>query len=127
MGPLLKWGNRFTAKMIEVLFNTNSLSDVGCTFRLIHRDALEVLEPHFRAGANLFGLEMMLLGYRFSIASVQIPINYKQRVGKSSVTGDLWKAVKLGLQMMANVLMTRTILLSQTRLWVGRCRWIWSP
>ena len=130
MGPLLKWGNRFTAKMIEVLFNTNSLSDVGCTFRLIHRDALEVLEPHFRAGANLFGLEMMLLGYRFSIASVQIPISYKQRVGKSSVTGDLWKAVTLGLLMIANILITRlrleTILLSQTRLSVGRCGWVWS-
>jgi glycosyltransferase involved in cell wall biosynthesis len=141
MGRFLKWGNWFTAKIIEVLFNTNSLSDVGCTFRLIHRDALEVLEPHFKAGANLFGLEMMLLGYRFSVASVQIPINYKQRIGKSSVTGDLWKAVALGLQMIAIIVMTRlrreTISLSQLRWSVGvghagvygavcRCRWIWS-
>ena len=142
MGRFLKWGNRFTAKIIEVLFNTNSLSDVGCTFRLIHRDALEVIEPHFNGGTNLFGLEMMLLGYRFGIASVQLPINYKQRVGKSSVTGDLWKAVKLGLEMIAIILMTRLRLertfLSQMRLPVSvgrrrvyrmicRYRWNWSP
>ena len=100
MGRFLKWGNWFTAKIIEVLFNTNSLSDVGCTFRLIRRDALAVIEPYFKARANLFGVEMMLLGYRFGIASVQIPINYKERVGKSSVTGDLSEAFKLGLQMM---------------------------
>jgi glycosyltransferase involved in cell wall biosynthesis len=107
MDRFLKWGNWFTAKMIEVLFNTNSLSDMGCTFRLIHRDALKVLEPQFKTGANLFGLEMMLLGYRFAIASVQIPINYKQRVGKGSVTGDLSEAFTLGLQMIAIMRMTR--------------------
>ena len=30
MGRFLKWGNWFVAKMLEVLFNTNYLSDVGC-------------------------------------------------------------------------------------------------
>ena len=107
MGRFLKWGNWFTAKMIEVLFNTNSLTDVGCTFRLIHREAMKVLEPQFKVGTNFFGPEMMLLGYRFKIDSVQIPINYRQRIGKSSVTGDLWKAFKLGLQMLALIFTMR--------------------
>ncbi len=141
MGGFFKWGDWFTAKFIEVLFNTNSLSDVGCTFRLIHRDALEVLEPQFKTRANLFGVEMMLLGYRFGIVSVQIPINYGQRMGKSSVTGDFFEAFKLGLRMIAIILVMRlraqTTSLSQPRSPLslagqgmyrvcGRDRWVWS-
>lgn len=37
----LKWGNYCIAKLIEVLFNTSHLSDVGCTYRLISRKAYE--------------------------------------------------------------------------------------
>ena len=39
MGKFLKWGNWALAKMIEVLFNGPSLTDAGCTYRLIKRDA----------------------------------------------------------------------------------------
>jgi glycosyltransferase involved in cell wall biosynthesis len=99
MGKFLKWGNWAVAKMMEVLFNTNSLSDVGCTYRVITREALERISPHFRVKSNFFGPEMMLLGYQHHIPSVQIPVNYKERVGESSVTGDLTKAFKLGVQM----------------------------
>src|SRR3990167_8054352 len=81
MGFLLKWGNWFTAKMIVVLFNTNSLTDVGCTFRAITKKALKEIEPYFSVNSNFFGPEMMILGYLLKIRSVQIPINYKKRVG----------------------------------------------
>ena len=40
MGLLLKWGNWFVAKLLELLFNTSYLSDVGCTYRMIRRPAL---------------------------------------------------------------------------------------
>src|SRR5947209_15723812 len=35
----LRWGNWAVAKLIEVLFNTSHLSDVGCTYRLLRKDA----------------------------------------------------------------------------------------
>ena len=38
MAWFLRWGNWAVAKMIEVLFNTSHLSDVGCTYRLLRRD-----------------------------------------------------------------------------------------
>ena len=41
MGHFLKNGNWFVAKMMQVLYRTNSLSDVGCTFRLIKKPALK--------------------------------------------------------------------------------------
>ena len=34
---LLRWGNWAVAKLIEMLFNTSHLSDVGCTYRLLRR------------------------------------------------------------------------------------------
>jgi len=99
MGWFLKWGNWATAKIIVLLFNTNSLTDVGCTYRIITKDALEKLDGQFTVNSNFFGPEMMILGFRNKISSVQIPINYKARVGISSVTGNLSKAFVLGVKM----------------------------
>ena len=39
MGWFLRWGNWAVAKLIEVLFNTGYLSDVGCTFRVLSRES----------------------------------------------------------------------------------------
>jgi len=98
MGLLLRWGNWFVAKLLEVLFNTNYLSDVGCTYRLIRREALVKMLPTFKVKSNFFGPEMMVRGYRMGLRCLQIPVNYKDRVGESSVTGDLRKAIGLGIQ-----------------------------
>ncbi|MDD4902674.1 MAG: glycosyltransferase family 2 protein [Patescibacteria group bacterium] len=107
MGRFLRWGNWFVAKMIEVLFNTNYLSDVGCTFRLIKRTALEKISPYLMVKSNFFGPEMMIRGYLLRLKCVQIPINYKDRVGKSSVTGDLKKAFTLGMKMICLIIAMR--------------------
>jgi hypothetical protein len=107
MGLLLRWGNWFVAKILEVLFNTNYLSDVGCTYRLIRRQALAKMLPTFRVKSNFFGPEMMVRGYRMGFRCLQIPVNYKERVGKSSVTGDLKKAMTLGIQMLVLIIAMR--------------------
>lgn len=100
MGAFLKWGNYFVAKLMEMLFNTVNLTDVGCTLRLIKQDALRRMEPHFTILDNHFGPEMMLLACVLGVPFVQIPINYRRRVGVSSVTGNPRKAVMVGLRMM---------------------------
>ena len=107
MGQFLRWGNYVVAKLIELLFNTNNLSDVGCTFRLISRSALATMQHYFRVFDNYFGPEMILLATRLNIHFVQIPVNYKSRVGQSSVTGNPVKAFRLGLQMIIMILIHR--------------------
>jgi glycosyltransferase involved in cell wall biosynthesis len=99
MGHFLKNGNWFVAKIMQVLYRTNSLSDVGCTFRLIKKPALKKMQSSFRVKSGFFGPEMMLLTKHFDIPFVQIPIKYQARVGESSYTGDFQKAFKLGMQM----------------------------
>ena len=103
MGFFLKWGNYAVAKMMEFLFNTVCLTDVGCTYRLIKRPALREIEPHFTVGGSHFGPEMMLITVLKRMKIVQIPVNYRPRVGESAVTGDLVKAFFLGLRMIGMI------------------------
>jgi glycosyltransferase involved in cell wall biosynthesis len=107
MGWFLRWGNWAVAKLTEVLYNTVYLSDVGCTFRVLKRSAIDEMSPQFVGNASSFGFEMMLLAARKKILMVQVPVKYQERVGESSVTGSQSKAVKLGLQMIAMCLRMR--------------------
>ena len=99
MGTFLKWGNWAVAKIVEVLFNTIYLSDVGCTFRVMSRTSVEQIGPYFQRKGSAFGFEMMLHVVSHRISFVQLPLNYNPRVGKSSVTGSRWKTLILGMEM----------------------------
>ncbi len=107
MGLFLKWGNYSVAKLTELLFNTTSLTDVGCTMRCIRRDALRRIEPFFTVDGSFFGPEMMVLTVLMKTSMIQIPVNYTKRVGTSSVTGNKWVAFGLGLRMIALILTYR--------------------
>jgi glycosyltransferase involved in cell wall biosynthesis len=113
MGLFLRWGNWAVAKLMEFLFNSTNLTDVGCTMRLIHRKALEQIEPEITIGGSSFGPEMMILTLLHGLKLIQIPVNYLPRVGESSVTGDFRKAFLLGLTMIGLVLKYRL------RSWLG--------
>jgi glycosyltransferase involved in cell wall biosynthesis len=107
MGWFLRLGNWGVAKLMEVLFNTNSLSDVGCTLRLLNRGAVQVLLPLMREMGNCLGAEMMCLSRIVKLRMVQIPVNYRARVGESSVTGRRTKALNVGLRMIWIILAYR--------------------
>jgi glycosyltransferase involved in cell wall biosynthesis len=107
MGPFLRWGNWVVAKLVEVLFNTTYLSDVGCTFRVLRRGAVDRIAPAFEGVGSSFGLEMMLHVVQGRIPFVQVPVRYLPRIGDSSVTGEFSKAFALGMEMIGLVLRTR--------------------
>jgi len=99
MGFFLRFGNWAVAKYMQLIFNTPSLSDVGCTMRLLKRSVVEELAAEFTIDGSQFGVEMMVLTVRHHYRVAQIPVNYAKRVGVSSVTGDPAKAFVLGLKM----------------------------
>jgi glycosyltransferase involved in cell wall biosynthesis len=115
MGAFLKWGNWAVAKMVEVLFNTSHLSDVGCTYKLLTKPLAEQLLPSFRIGDSHFGPELMLRVITSGARFVEIPVNYLPRVGESAVTGDFQKAFILGMQMIAFILRYRLATLGSSR------------
>jgi hypothetical protein len=104
MGRFLRWGNWAVAKMTELLFNTTILTDMGCTYRLFHQEALQLIRPHLTIGGSHFGPQLLMEVVAHHIPFVEIPVNYRTRVGESSVTGDLWKAFRLGVRMIGLVL-----------------------
>ena len=111
MGAFLRWGNWLWAKIIEVLFNTVYLSDVGCTFRILNRSVLIELNLNgkYLGSGSTYGLDMMLWSAALKKRMVQIPVNYRPRIGSSSVTGSYVEAFKLGLHMLARILLRRII------------------
>jgi glycosyltransferase involved in cell wall biosynthesis len=109
MGWFIRWGNWAVAKYIEFLFNTTNLTDVGCTMRLLNKKTLSEVLPRCCVGGSHFGPELTLHCILRDSRLAEIPLNYRERVGTSSVTGNKWNAFSLGLQMI--LLITRFRLL----------------
>jgi glycosyltransferase involved in cell wall biosynthesis len=95
MGWFLRVGNVAVAKLLQVLFDGPSLSDCGCTLRLIRREALQVIEPRLSVGGSHFLPEMVILALLHRLRIIEIPINYRRRVGDSKITGS--RATTLGV------------------------------
>ena len=109
MGIFLKWGNWAVGKLMEFLFNTTLLTDVGCSMRLFDRESYDTIRPHFTIGGSAFGPQLMLLTILHKIPFIEIPVNYKKRVGQSSVTGSTFKAFLLGSEMILMILKVRLL------------------
>ncbi|HVZ19769.1 MAG TPA: glycosyltransferase family 2 protein [Vicinamibacterales bacterium] len=90
MGFALRWGNTLLAKVIEFAYGGPSLSDCGCTLRLIHRGAWARMNPYISVTRSHFLPEMVILGLRLGVRMIEVPVNYRSRKGESKITGT-WK------------------------------------
>jgi glycosyltransferase involved in cell wall biosynthesis len=100
MGFWRKWADVLEGKIIEVLFLTNSLTDVGCTCKLLRRGAVEKLKKHWRTGNALFATELLLSVVTNRVGFIEIPITFKERVGESSLISKWWDLPKWGLRIL---------------------------
>jgi glycosyltransferase involved in cell wall biosynthesis len=107
MGWQLRWGNWLVAKLLQVLFGGPSLSDCGCTLRLIRRSAAERLLPRFTVGGSHFLPEMVCLALLARLRLVEVPVNYRHRVGQSKITGSMKTTVRVAMHMIGVILRYR--------------------
>jgi glycosyltransferase involved in cell wall biosynthesis len=107
MGWFLRVGNILVAKWLEVLHNTCSLSDCGCTLRLIHRESLQMFLPFLSVTGSHFLPEMLILARKSGLRIVEIPVNYRGRRGTSKITGTLKGTLKTGLNMITLITLYR--------------------
>ena len=107
MGWQLRWGNWVVAKLLQVLFGGPSLSDCGCTLRLVRRSAAQRLLPRFTVGGSHFLPEMVCLALLEGQRLVEVPVNYRVRVGRSKITGSLTTALRVGGRMVGVILRYR--------------------
>ncbi len=107
MGFMLRWGNWGVAKLLQVLFNTPSLSDCGCTMRLIHKPALERIRRDLTVGSSHFLPEMVILARLAGLTIIEVPVTYRPRRGESKITGSFTTSTQVGVNMIRLILRYR--------------------
>jgi glycosyltransferase involved in cell wall biosynthesis len=107
MGWFLRIGNWVVAKMLQVLHDGPSLSDCGCTLRLTHRKALQQILDDLTVGGSHFLPEMVILGLRKNLSIIEVPVNYRGRIGESKITGNLQGTLRTGFRMIGLILRYR--------------------
>jgi glycosyltransferase involved in cell wall biosynthesis len=107
MGWFLRIGNWTVAKLLQFLHDGPSLSDCGCTLRLTRRAALERIRPHLTVGGSHFLPEMVMIALRLELKVIEIPVNYRGRVGESKITGSLKGTLRTGFNMIGLILKYR--------------------
>lgn len=99
MDWFLLWGNQFIAMIVNFKYKRMEFTDVGCTFKIMHKEALDKIKDQFKEKKSAFNPEFMCLCLNNNLSCVEVPINYHKRIGTSKITGNRWNAFKLGLKM----------------------------
>jgi glycosyltransferase involved in cell wall biosynthesis len=107
MGWFLRVGNWAVAKMLQFLHGGPSLSDCGCTLRLMHRAALDKIREDLSVGGSHFLPEMVILALKRRLKVIEVPVNYRGRVGESKITGNLKGTLRTGFNMIGLIVRTR--------------------
>jgi glycosyltransferase involved in cell wall biosynthesis len=111
MDYFFTWGNIAVGTLLRLRFwhpqflGAASLSDVGCTYRAIRRDALERILPDLVVGANHFSPHMLLVALYRGLSLVEIPVTLRRRIGVSKGAGrSFWAGLRVGLVMIWHIL-----------------------
>ncbi len=87
MRSLLRWGNVVVGKLVEVFWYLSMeprLTDVGCTYRALHKSTWTKIKPGVREAGPAFSPEMMCEALRLRIRVIEIPVHYFARMGGES-------------------------------------------
>lgn len=110
MEGLLRWGNVVVGKFIELLWwgLEPRFTDVGCTYRVIWRDAYQKIRPYLTRDDAAFSPEMMIEILRVEGRVIEIPVSYhRRRGGLSKHSGTLWHSIRTGLKMVRLIISKR--------------------
>jgi glycosyltransferase involved in cell wall biosynthesis len=107
MGWFLRVGNWTVAKLIQLLYDAPSLTDCGCTLRLTRREALARFRDELTVGGSHFLPEMVIFALKRGLRIIEVPVNYRGRVGESKITGTLKGTLRTGTNMIVLALKCR--------------------
>ncbi len=95
----MRTSNILLGKLASVFWRNITLTDVGCTYRVIRRELCEKLLPQLRYWGPESSLEMILKAAALNAKIIEIPVTYRKRVGRSKNTASILKALKNGIKM----------------------------
>jgi glycosyltransferase involved in cell wall biosynthesis len=96
----LRYGNILVAKVLEYLYLGPSLTDVGCTYKVISRNAYDKVKDELKVVGSEFQPELMIRILLKNIKTIEIPVNYLARKGKSKITYNFFVSLKLAIKML---------------------------
>ena len=109
MGSFLRIGNRFLGRALQLLFKGPRVTDVGCSFRLFRREALDKILEHDVRGPNLYATQLLVEPLKHDMDIVLIPVNYLERAGESKLTNTIPKSAVIGLNIFRYIIFTGLI------------------
>jgi len=95
----LRYGNIVVAKLLSYLFRGPTLTDVGCTYKLISRDAYEDIKSKLTVIGSELQPELMINIIKSNFSVIEIPVNYLERKGKSKITYNFTSSLMLAIKM----------------------------
>ena len=75
--------------------------------RLTHRVGLARFIDDLTVGGSHFLPEMVILGLKRGLRIIEVPVNYRHRIGESKITGTLKGALRTGFNMIILALKCR--------------------
>jgi hypothetical protein len=101
--------NHVSARRATAFFNgllgRSTLTDVGTTYKLCHRGALERLLPNLEPAINLeFNAHLLDVALSLDLIVVECPLTFHQRIGVSK-GGNVnnWRGFAVGLRMIRGI------------------------
>lgn len=88
---VLRWGNVAMAKVLQLFWlrpDEPRLTDVGCTYRALTRDAWRRIRPLVSSRGPAFSPEMTCAALLARCRVIEIPVTYRQRAGGESKHSD---------------------------------------
>ncbi|HEX8163304.1 MAG TPA: glycosyltransferase family 2 protein [Pyrinomonadaceae bacterium] len=107
LNTFMYYGNFFVGKLLEVKhLGRGTFTDVGTTYKVLRRDALQRLMPHLNPGVNLeFNAHFLDTALRLGLLTVECPVTFHPRVGVSKGGNvNTLRALSVGLRMMRGIL-----------------------
>ncbi len=104
---LLRWGNVFMAKYLELLWlrpEEPRFTDVGCTYRALDRETYSKIRPLLRESGPEFSPAMMCAALLARCRVIEIPITYRRRSGGESKHSDTFsRQLRTALRMFLTI------------------------
>ena len=80
------------------------ICDCGCTLRLVRREGLLRFRDKLTVRGSHFLPEMVILAHQHGLKIIEIPVNYRGRLGTSKITGTLKGTLRTGTNMIRLIL-----------------------
>ncbi len=106
LSTFMYYGNVFVGKLLEAKhLGRGTMTDVGTTYKLCRRDALQALLPLVNPGINLeFNAHLLDVSLEHGALLLECPITFHPRVGVSKGGNtDNWRGFTVGIKMIKGI------------------------